>query len=372
VHPDRPALAFVAANYLLGGDLEAGLELFRECLSAAPDSVDLHRYYQEFWPYAQRAAVIAEYDALLAENPSSAMLQYLAGRLRDDADAALAFYTRAMELEPDFPPSYRAYGYQASIAGDLDTAARMYERYAAFSPQHADECVRERVRVSRWQGRPAREIAALLEETTAGEYETEAAVLRRHLAVAASPARLEEEMKALAEGPSEGAALLEAQAALAVTAGRLELARERLGALGDLGGGSQPALGSLLRLALSDGSAADDRTRLRERLASDGAGALSGGEVLLALALAKGQAWPQQGEISERLEGTELAAAAALVREPSAISSSRLAEALVPLAPSERAVVHLALALRASGAQRGRLRRQARNLALPDELPWLR
>jgi hypothetical protein len=371
LHPDNARLASVAASYLLAGDPPAGLELARDCRDRAPEVVELHRLFQDLVPEDQSQQLVEDYEARLAAQPDSAMHHYLMGRISKDGDAAVAHYRRALELDSEFDYPHLALGYQMALAGRWREAARQYERFAAFSAEHAEGVRDERVRLARLQGRTPAQVARLAEGPD---------LLSAHVRLANRPRDLERELEkwqqetAGAEGEEEGTSeelFHHGRADLAITAGRLDVARESLAALEALGElGFQPAL----RLALSVGSAADDRARLQRFLEPERMTPAADHLQLLSLLVAQREGWEQRDWLRELVATTDLAAVGDYVAEPGpeALASARASLSGLGLPTRWAAQLALSRALEGrSPAEASALRRDATRMALPSELPYL-
>jgi hypothetical protein len=133
-HPEDGRLVFFLAMTEHADDRDAQVALFLRYMERAPDAVELHRYYQELWPEGS-AELREEYAGLLGANPDSPMYHYLVGRIADPGSAdALAHFSEATRLAPDYPPAVRALGYHAMSVGDWSMALDQFDRYAAAGP----------------------------------------------------------------------------------------------------------------------------------------------------------------------------------------------------------------------------------------------
>lgn len=116
---------------------ELRLASLRKALSAAPADVPLHEAYQTTrlaGVETNRAAVIAEYEQLLAKNPQDPVFLYLAANAQTGRKTkeAIANLERAIELAPDFglPHLLLARIYSARTYEDAARANRHLERFA--------------------------------------------------------------------------------------------------------------------------------------------------------------------------------------------------------------------------------------------------
>ena len=391
--PDSPQLALVTASAVLGDDPDAGCALFERCIERVPDSVDLHRYYQEFWPWGERAELIGRYQELLARNPDSALHHYLVGRiLDDDPEGARAHFEAALELDPGFEDAHRALGVDAAWRGEYAAAAEHLARFAAFGPERRAEVLQERVRLA-WITGGARAALELLDEDGAEPADPLAAArLAALLQVAADPEALPEalaEFDAAAgrQGVEPGSPHRRyVRGVLALAAGRLQNARNVRDALAGEShlGAMAPALA--LQLALSDGAVEEDRERAAELIGAEPSGlpGLIGGfdprEQLLALALSRVHGAPEAGPLELALGRGELAEIASLLDDPAAAADLERVDALLTRRPLVlHGAVHHALQWLLQGeegataaAARAEHRARARRLSLPGELPYLK
>jgi hypothetical protein len=161
------------------------------------------------------------------------------------------------------------------------------------------------------------------------------------------------------------------RADLALTAGRLDTARESLGLLE-----AQKELGlqHALRLALSAGSNADDRVRLRKLLDRKRVGLAPEHIQLLALVVAQAEGWKQREWLKELVAAGDLAAVGTYVVEPTpeALAGARANLSRLGLGARWAAELALSGALEESApAEAAALRRDATRLGLPGELPYL-
>ncbi len=269
-HPENANVAWIAARRLLRNDREAQLAVARAGLAAAPDAVDLHRLYQAVREY-EPDSVRAEYRALLAANPGSAMHAFLAGRAEEEGSAAAAEqYRAALRLDPRYGPAFRALGHSATVRGAWAEALGWYERFAALDSASRLEVVTEQLRLQRRLRRPAgdglRLLAAALRAAPGALWLD---YLGAQVRTEARPSRWEAELEALLKRAAEtlppdvvrGVVAPDLRAELAVTAGDLARARGELGGIGSV---ERRDASTALRLALSDGAVAEDLNVLRE------------------------------------------------------------------------------------------------------------
>ncbi len=375
VDPTDAWLATVTALRLLADDLPAQFELFHQLIARSPTTVDLHRYYQNLWPDARQEDVMSEYAELLAKHPSDPMYHYLVGRLQEDGSpVATAHYTRALELDPNYGPVFRALGYEAAQDGDWALALEHYGRYAALDPEGGVDALDERVRIRRRLGKPADETASLITTMAASGHDSY--FIQRtlaHLRVADDPAAHAEAAHALvryAEVTSgekaSPAVVLNLQADMAITAGALDQARTALSEVPD--GYRSPDIA--LRLALSSDAKPGDWQLLMNIpgwfYALDPPGKLMAFRLLApeAQALALGQ-WDAYYK-----------PVAGLLQSPHRLKDrNRMIEATRRIGSSLRVAAYLAAAdalegVPGSGRARMFYMREAYAMALPGELPF--
>jgi len=376
--PANDELAWYTTQALLTGDREAQVALLRWCLERAPDAVEMHRTYQALFPRSELDALKPEYAALLAENPRSAMHHYLAGRLeRVGSDEALAHYSTALELEPDYPPAVRALAFRLQAMGQVSEAVTLYDRYASFGPEQASETLSDRVRLRRALGRDPADVEAVLVETAEAEpaQQPYVWVLQAHLGVELDPraveeagATLSERLAELVEGGDTQAARSNLLADLRITAGDLAGARELLGTSPE-----EVDVDVAARLAFSDGATDEDRALLSGLLeagAMPSATALSFSMVRVAPADHRlRQIYTSSyGDLLDFLDAPD-----------SLTDTARLAALTLDVPIEARASAYLAAAIglrERTDAESRRARdeylREARAISLPGELPLLR
>jgi len=377
-NPADAYLAMLTAVRLLADDVPAQLGLFRDLITRSPNTVDLHRYYQSLWPEDRQDEVKTEYTELLAEHPSDPMYHYLAGRLEgkkngEASPAEMAHYTSALELDPDYPPVYRALGYHAQQAGKWATAFEHYQRYAAVDPEGGVDMLDERVRIGRRLGKPGPEMTSLLTNAAAsGKNSFSIQRVLAHLQVADDPAAHAEAAEALVRfvEVSSGEELpapfaLNLQADMAITAGALDHART---ALRQISPGYRSA-DIALRLALSSNATDEDELLLVTIpgwfFELDVAGKLMAFRLLNGEALAVAL---------DQLDA-EYRAVADLLQSPDRLKSkNRMIEATHKMQSGHRVCAYLAAAdvlqsVPGSERARGFYLGEAYAMALPGELP---
>lgn len=374
VHPENAMLAGYAARALLGDDFGAQVELLRWCLQRVPDSVDVHRVYQDLWR-GDRDSVRAEYASLLASHPRSAMYHYLAGRLESVASVqAQRSYRAALELDPNYGPAYRALGYHASMRGQWAEAVGYLDRFASLGAEQALEALEERIRLRHLLGRDTQESIRLLDELAALHPDDLYLDLQRsHLRLEHEPGRWGEECDAITRkarslgGPDIAAMNLCAH--LAITAGDLATARDRLRQV-------DPRLRhevAALRLALSEGATPEDRELLTDIPNWDRT------PYILVLPALEFLDPSERESVIAGWGDPDLDAVGRLLDTPTELMQPRRLDQLLAEVPlSVQAVVYLAAARRLASETspsavraRNRYLREARAMAVPGELPFM-
>ncbi len=374
---DRDAFALACGIHPPGSpELRAVAERARW---GRPDHLDAHRLYQRSLGPEDIAAAQAEYRALLAEHPGSAMHHYLAGRLDQD-EAALR---RALELDPQLAPAQHALAGLLATEGKLGAALEAYAAYAESSPAAFDEVLRSRIRLLRLAGRPGwlAEASELLDRAQTHAPDPGAAGLRAALALeqgqldlAGAVAALEASV-ASAGVPADDPILQPVRLDLQLAAGALEAARVTLEALDAEQHAWVRAHGELF-LALGSGEAEALR-RVLDRHAQTFASAASL-QGLYAAAAAQALGHPSgpalAALVSDLARPGGVGPAVVLEQGASLDSPARLDAILAPVPLDGRGLGYAAAAilLEQGGGDPATLahaRQQASRLMLPDERP---
>lgn len=110
----------------------------REGLAARPVRTGWHRAYQDMLTTpADRERLVAEYDALLAAEPTDSGLLYLRGRIADDRQTTRDLFQRAMQADARNPFPLFGLSYDAMIVGDWAGAKPLLARALALDPQNS-------------------------------------------------------------------------------------------------------------------------------------------------------------------------------------------------------------------------------------------
>ncbi len=120
------------------GEAERAAELLRPHLAVAPVNIEWHRAYQQVAEAdeSRQQQLLEEYEGYLAEDPESAALLYLRGRIEPDPEQAQSFYQRALARQPDHRYASRGSAYGLLSQGRFREAADLL---AAATARHGDD-----------------------------------------------------------------------------------------------------------------------------------------------------------------------------------------------------------------------------------------
>ncbi|WP_435018610.1 hypothetical protein TA3x_000592 [Tundrisphaera sp. TA3] len=111
------------ANETFRTDRARAEAFFKAGLARRPVSVSWHRAYQNMADHdGGQGRMIAEYDALIAQEPENGALLYLRGRIDPDPDRSLDFYRRASAADPKLAWPVMALGMHDLNLGRWDEA----------------------------------------------------------------------------------------------------------------------------------------------------------------------------------------------------------------------------------------------------------
>ncbi len=344
-----------------------------------PDSLEAHRLYQRSLGADGIEAARAEYLAMLADHPDSAMHHYLAGRLHEDE----ALLNRALELDPELSPTHHALAVLWADRGELDTALETYAAYAASSPEAFDAVLRSRVRLLRIQARAGwlDQASELIEQAQKRAPDPAAAGLGAALALEQGQLDLDGAMAVLEASvtglgmPADDPALLPVRVDLQLAAGEIEAVEATLRSLDKERFAWVLAHGELF-LALGEG----DREALGRVLDRHGQtfGSTASLQALLAAAAAQALEHPSAPALRARVEGLARPGGVgpSVVLEPGLeLESAKDLDALLAAVPLDgRGLGYAAAAvlLEHGGGDAillGHARERAAALMLPDERP---
>jgi tetratricopeptide (TPR) repeat protein len=132
---DVVTLHFYAAD-ATAGKQDTRLDAFlRAGLTNRPVRIQWHRLYQSIHDRpAEHAAMVADYDALLAADPDNSALLYLRGRLEPNRAAARDYFQRSTNAAPKNPFPLFALGHDRAVAGDWTNARPLLAEAAALAP----------------------------------------------------------------------------------------------------------------------------------------------------------------------------------------------------------------------------------------------
>jgi Flp pilus assembly protein TadD len=107
---------------------DGGVGAARQWISdCAPDDLEAHRAYQDLHTSRDSgAAMRAEYAARVAEDPASAKLHYLYGRVSSEPAIAVREYNEALRLDPSLAWPRVALGYEQAMDGRFAVALREF------------------------------------------------------------------------------------------------------------------------------------------------------------------------------------------------------------------------------------------------------
>lgn len=119
--------------------VDDALKKFTEAIEADITNVDAHRYYQDIQRERGRQKELLKlYGEFVRKKPSSALFNYLYGRLQTDIKEERKYYERAVELNPDFYWGHFALGYVHLTEKDLDSAKEEYEKCIELDPKRPE------------------------------------------------------------------------------------------------------------------------------------------------------------------------------------------------------------------------------------------
>ena len=139
----RPEQPLLLAPYIEGaaaqGQEERAEGLVQKMVKHRPALVEWHRHYQgRAEDQASSEKLIQEYDQWLKEDPRSAALHYLRGRLTTNRREAAPYYKKSLDLDPQFPHSYYALAFGHSGAGEWPEARSLLARALEYAPGNAE------------------------------------------------------------------------------------------------------------------------------------------------------------------------------------------------------------------------------------------
>jgi len=127
-HPDDEQLLAYLANDLQRGQQAELAQLLEETLRYRPVLIRSHRIYQDLPEVSVNyKALIARYDAMLAEEPDNADLLYLRGRIDADDEKQRRFLSQAREADPDLAWLDYSAGFDAMSSGQWDEALQLLQ-----------------------------------------------------------------------------------------------------------------------------------------------------------------------------------------------------------------------------------------------------
>lgn len=132
---DDLTLGHYIARAKRAGQSDRMAAFLRSGLGERPVRIEWHRAYQGLRENpAQYAALIEEYDKLLSADPGNSALLYLRGRIEVDRPAAVDYFTRGQQADPQNPFPHFALGYGHAAAGDWEAARPLVARAVELRP----------------------------------------------------------------------------------------------------------------------------------------------------------------------------------------------------------------------------------------------
>ena len=134
------SMAIIYDYYAAGAKNPSRIEKFSDRMRKEhPENIGWHRCYQTACQKIPKKAMNLEeeYEKLLAEDPDSSALVYLRGRLFDDLEKNMEYYSRAIELDPANHFALRARAYCLFSKGDYKGAIQDAEASLKIYPNDA-------------------------------------------------------------------------------------------------------------------------------------------------------------------------------------------------------------------------------------------
>jgi tetratricopeptide (TPR) repeat protein len=117
------------ARHVFMADRPRAEAFFRAGLGRKPLSISWHRIYQTLADHeGGKAGLVAEYDALLAKEPTSGAMLYLRGRVDPDVDRGVEYFRKAVAADPELPWPVMALGMRAVTQGRWEEGLRDLNR----------------------------------------------------------------------------------------------------------------------------------------------------------------------------------------------------------------------------------------------------
>lgn len=362
VNSDAHMYASWVTGMALDGDAAIGKQWLRPILDARPESVELHRAWQELHTAAEQGALQAEYRQRLEAAPESPDAMYLLARLLDAREAeATALLEKAVTTDPEHIRSWGTLAWNRSIAGDYKGAIAAYDTQIALSPDEFDSVQGELVRLIGLNGGSVDDQIAVANQ---GLEPDEMSWFGAHLQIGARPSRTDQIVEAWAGGDEVDTYVL---ADMMVTGGRLESARRYIAESDERLSVDNLALQVPLRLAVSDGATDADRALVSSILSGDDLPVMSEDTQIVALSFARKHGLGAAAAIEAQLQSSDFAvlipALAAGADQDAAMAS------IGALGLRMQAAGAAAIAYSTTGEARAKWRAHARKLGTADELP---
>ena len=136
LHPDDSLmLSYYIASANKAKHETKSRAFLKEMCAARPIQVQIHRAYQETRATPQDcAAMIAEYDKLLATDPNNTALLYLRGRITDSMRESKKYFAQALQSDPNNAYAAYATAHVKILEGDWAAAAGLLKRAEEIAP----------------------------------------------------------------------------------------------------------------------------------------------------------------------------------------------------------------------------------------------
>lgn len=139
---DSEMLNFYQFAALMTGQRDRARRFLAEGLNERPISIVWHRVYQDITDDRQRETeLVAEYEKRLADEPNSAAMMYLLGRIEPNHAKSLGYFQRSCDTDSTLAWPQMALAYDASSRGDwpkclalADKARELKLDYSTIDP----------------------------------------------------------------------------------------------------------------------------------------------------------------------------------------------------------------------------------------------
>ena len=133
VHRDIEAAHGTGRQLIRDGKWPRALELYSELVRAAPERTDIHRHYQNcLMALDRKGETLRIYRRRLRQDPQSPLNWYLMGRILEADEQQYRCFTKAVQLDPDYPWGHYGLGWywagKEEYARALEELRRALER----------------------------------------------------------------------------------------------------------------------------------------------------------------------------------------------------------------------------------------------------